>query len=181
VKDSSDATTHKIYIKVNCERKELKVFDKTFDMTTLHTMIFGGNVLLILLFISYLCCWGRQERQFFHQHMLKYPRPSDYTIELKNLPQNMSEKDLMESLYRHMLKFASKYKLPAECIIDVNISTNNDVLDLQHQIAEIDEEMTDAIDTLQSKGLFEELGGRSLAISDIVAWKAKNPKEYGRL
>jgi hypothetical protein len=86
------------------------------------------NFLVILVVLTFIMCWSMAEKKFFEQHAIKYPKPSDYTIELRNLPDGRSREELQSQLYMHLMKHEPKLSVLDGSIINILVPTAEEKL-----------------------------------------------------
>ena len=126
------------------------------------------NVLIILVFITYMISWSCYEQSIFKFSRENNPQPTDYSIKLKNLPQDMSEEQLKQAIYDHLNDFKEKLLIKSDCIIDINVTKNNNVLYLDQVISNYDIKITNYFDKLITEGVITKPEGQTIDLKYVL-------------
>ena len=111
IKGDEEVLPHKLYLKYHCKDIKLEYFGTVVDKPDLNYLIIGISLLLLLLLVIYLINWSYFEKGIFSHFHETYPLPSDYTIKIKNLPQNMNEEEMKQALIDHFGNYRHKLKM----------------------------------------------------------------------
>jgi len=148
IEGTSEVHKHKLFLKLHCYHPE---GDKYYGL--LHFL----NFLVILVVLTFIMCWSMAEKKFFEQHAIKYPKPSDYTIELRNLPDGRNREELQSQLYMHLMKHEPKLSVFDGSIINILVPTAEEKLSSMIENKKKKEEVTKILDELHEFGLFKEV------------------------
>ena len=131
---------YKFYLRYHCTgiKFELSTGTSTSKSSFIAT-IFSLNILNVVFFVLYMTFWVYYEKKIFKKYRDEGLMPSDYTIQIRNLPQNMKEEELKTELYNHLKKFKDELKIRSEePIVDINVAKTSNLLYIDQQIQFID-------------------------------------------
>lgn len=163
---------HKLYLKYHCKDIRLEYFGTVVDKPNLNYLIILISVLLLLLLLIYLANWRSFERKIFSNFQDSYPLPSDYTIKIKNLPQNMIEEDLKDSLIKHFDKFKEQLKIRSDFIMDINFAKSDDIFYLDKTIKRYELKIAAIFDKMVEMKLFDE--AKYFEVKQVIEFRNKH-------
>jgi len=163
IEGTSEIQKHKLFLKLHCYHPE---GDKYYGL--LHFL----NFLVILVVLTFIMCWSMAEKKFFEQHAIKYPKPSDYTIELRNLPDGRNREELQSQLYMHLMKHEPKLSVLDGSIINILVPTAEEKLSFMIKRTKKKEEVSKILDKLHGFGLF-----KKVTINNITSKKISQTEE----
>ena len=138
IKGKNGQSKHKLYLKYHCQGIDMTFFGKDFNKQKLNYLIIIVNLLILTIFILYLISWSFYEKKIFTRFRSTLPHPSDYTLKIKNLPQQWNEETLGQKLYDHLSKFGKEIGIEEDFIVDINMAKNNSILYLDQMIKKYD-------------------------------------------
>lgn len=146
---------YKLYLKYHCMNVQISFFGKEFSKSDLNYVVIGINLAIIVIFIGYLISWYFYEKKIFKFFEDTRPLPSDYTIKLKNLPQNLTEEELKRGLYDHFNNFKAELKINSDLIVDINLAKTNDLIYLNNLINSCDNKIKSYINKMEKDNIIE--------------------------
>ena len=176
VQGTNGKDKHKLYFKYHCTDVYLMYFGQRVSKTDLNNVVVVINILIILMFILYLISWSCYERSIFAFFRQNNPQPTDYTIKLKNLPQDMSEEQLKQTIYDHLNEFKNKLMIRSDCIIDINVTKNNNLLYMDQLISTYDIKITNYFDKMITEGIINKPEGQQVDLKYVLEQIALYPE-----
>lgn len=171
IEGTSEIQKHKLFIKLHCYHP-----DGEKQYITLHSL----NFLVILVVLTFIMCWSMAEKRFFEQHAIKYPKPSDYTIELRNLPDGRSREELQAQLCMHLMKYEPKLNVLDGSIINILVPIAEDKLSNLIKRTQKKEEVSKILDDLHGFGIFKEVTIHNISSQLISDTEEKERKEINK-
>ena len=168
---------HKLYIKYHCKDITMTFFGKTFKKPDLNYLIILINVLIFISFLIFLANWSFYESKIFGYFSESHPLPSDFTIKIKNLPQDKNEEDLKQEIYDHFETRNHSLKIASDSIVDVNFAKDYNVLYLDKLIRNYDLKITCVMDYFVDEKIVPQPEG-TITISYILQYKKDNPNAF---
>ncbi len=152
---SNGELKYKLYLKYHCQNVQVPFFGTEVSKADLNYVVIGINLAILLVFAIYLISWYFYEKKIFKYFKDTKPLPSDYTLKLKNLPQNLNEEDLKLALYDHFTSFKSHLKISSDAIVDINLAKTNDQLYLINLISSYDRKLKSYIEIMEKENIIE--------------------------
>ena len=140
INDKKDS--HKLYLKMYCQKSTLTLFDKTYTKEQYSWLIFTVNFLTLIFFLLFLVNQKFAERKTVKYHREQRSTPSNYALQIKNLPQGLEEQELIHELHDHLMIYATRYKkIPPEDrpIVDISVAQQNEMIIANKKIADQDD------------------------------------------
>lgn len=135
IKGTGGHQQHNLYLKYHCKDVKLDYFGYSVSKSTMNNAVVAINGFLLFAFLFYLLCWSIYEDRIFTQFIQDHPHPSDYTIKLKNLPQNLKEEDLAKKLLDHFKNHARYVGLKeGNLVISIAFAQNNRIIQISNEL-----------------------------------------------
>jgi hypothetical protein len=93
-------------------------------------------------------------------HMEDRTTPSNYALQIKNLPQGLKEQELIKELYEHLLFFATKYKkIPKKDkpIFDISLAQQNEMIIANKKVKDKEDYLSYLYDNLKEKKYMKDI------------------------
>lgn len=131
--------------------------------------MFLANILTLCAFLLFLLNQKVTEKKLVKYHETERATPSNYSLQIKKLPQGLSETELIVQLREHFMKYAAEKKMKEDIlpIFDIQVAQQNELIILNKKIS-------DHADAMSS--LYEELKGKSY-MAGITLSKELNVEE----
>lgn len=170
---------HKFYLKYRCKDIELTYFGKTLKKETLNALIIIIYVVLLISFLGYLWAWSHFEDKIFSFFRDHHPLPSDYTIKLKELPQNLSEPEFKESLLKHFQAFHKSVGVRPDAIVDIQVAKNNEIMYYDAKLKKLNTELQNIIEMLvNEKTIPRPEEGKPLDVDYVKTYFNQHPANF---
>ena len=72
----------------------------------------------------------------------------------------MSEEQLKQTIYDHLNEFKNKLMIRSDCIIDINVTKNNNLLYMDQLISSYDIKITNYFDKMITEGIINKPEGQ---------------------
>lgn len=111
------------------------------------------NFLTLLFFLIFLLNQKFAESRTVKYHIEEKSTPSNYSLQIKNLPQGIEEQQMIDELYDHLIKYA-KYKKLSESkrpIVDITMAQSNEMIIINKKIADQEETISYAYEKIKNQ------------------------------
>ena len=186
IKGSGSKPKHKLYMKYHCSRILVDLFGTQYQkQKAFRNWIIGVNICIVIAFIVHLYFWGKNEKLVFRSYVMRTPLPSDYALQIKGLPQNMTSEELERELVFHFYKYHKDLETGQQLsqpVCDINLQKNNNLLDVQKKISTAEERIKITIGKMAEKGVFGEmLNSDNLNYDAVYSLRKRNSTAFGTL
>lgn len=171
---------HKLYIKYHCKDIQMAIFSMDYLKSYLNYIVLIVNGITLIFFLIYLLSWKWSETAVYSYFRESRPLPSDYTIKLKNLPQNFAEEELKTELYNHLMKYRDSLAIRSECIVDINIAKDNDILYLDQTIKRDEMKITSIVHEMIENGYVPKPDEGIIDAQYIINYKNNNKDSFSK-
>lgn len=172
-------TKHKLYLKYHCTDIKLTYFGQKYAKSDLNYVVIIINFITLGAFLIYLLSWAFYEKKIFEKFITTHPYPTDYTLKIKNLPQEWDQETLGQNLYEHLMKHAKLLEIKGEPIVDINVAKNNSILHLDQLIRKYDIKCTAIVQNFLSEKVIEEPPqGTQLDIRYFMEYMLTHPDKF---
>lgn len=144
--------SNKLYLKIYCAKSSLRIFNRDFTKEQFSWVVFLANILSVFSFLIFLLNQKVAEKKLVKYHEKERATPSNYSLQIKKLPQGLSEIELITQLKDHFMKYAAEKKMKEEIlpIFDIQVAQQNELIILNKKITDHEEAMSDLYEELKT-------------------------------
>ena len=124
------------YIKIFCEDAKA-IRTANLSVTEFYHTYFVFCTALLAIFQVFLGWLLLNQKYFLKQYTARFRTPSEYTLQLRGLPSQWNEDEMLTGVYKMFSKLGKKYKFAGNPLIDAQIAHSKKVLILTNKGEEI--------------------------------------------